>query len=106
MWAIPAQKPHSDNPRFSGLGMALNAYPNHAARDVVSWITALVPMKVDHYVMGERTYMVIRTLGDGQHVLVSRFYASEEARGLVASLRESSPGDYTIESSSNGSVAV
>lgn len=60
----------------------------------------------DHPVMMERTYTVIRTLGDGQHVTVSRCHTSEEARGLVASLGERSPGDYMIESSSNGSAAV
>jgi hypothetical protein len=52
--------------------------------------------------MIERTYMVIHTLGDGQHLLVARCCTPEEARGLVTSLHELSPGDYTIECSSNG----
>lgn len=86
--------------------MALNTYPNHAARDVVSWITSLLPKKEDHPVMVVRTYTVIRALGDGQHVIVSRCYTSEEPRRLVASLGERSPGDYAIEFSSNGSAAV
>lgn len=63
-------------------------------------------MEDDHAAMGQRTYMVIRTLDDGRHVMVSRCYASEEARRLVASLGERSPGDYTIEASWNGSAAV
>ena len=54
--------------------------------------------------MTERTYTIIRTQCDGQRVMVSRCHTSEEARGLVASLHERSPGDYTIESSWGGSA--
>jgi hypothetical protein len=45
----------------------------------------------------ERTYTVVRTLPDGQQVMIGTFEDVSEARKRVAAFSEYWPGDYAIE---------
>jgi hypothetical protein len=45
----------------------------------------------------ERPYKVVRTLPDGQQVLIGTFSEMGEARKRVAAFSEYWPGDYAIE---------
>jgi hypothetical protein len=44
----------------------------------------------------ERAYKIFRVLEDGQQMFVASFDDIDEARNLVASLKEIWPGDYSI----------
>jgi len=46
--------------------------------------------------MLERTYKIVRTLPDGQRVLIGTFEDVSEARKRVAAFSEYWPGDYVI----------
>ncbi len=45
----------------------------------------------------ERPYKIVRTLPDGQRVLIGTFKDVAEARKQIAAFSEYWPGDYTIE---------
>lgn len=46
--------------------------------------------------MLERRYKIVRTLPDGQRVLIGTFEDVSEARKRIAAFSEYWPGDYTI----------
>jgi hypothetical protein len=46
--------------------------------------------------VSERTYKIVRTLPDGQRILVGSFDDVNEARKRIEALSEYWPGDYAI----------